>query len=113
MLYTQERVAKVTSQTILSYETGLRTLQVSTSLQFYGCLVRGDNKNFKEYLSRQSKILENMVDLVKIYLKFVFGFTRSAKPYYPYLLDCNLCRCIETILEFLNYQPKMNINIIV
>lgn len=75
--------------------------------------MRGDNTNFKEYLSRQSKILENMVDLVKIYLKFVFGFSRSAKPYYPYLLDCNLCCCIETILEFLNYQPKMNINIIV
>lgn len=46
-------------------------------------------------------------------MRFVTSFTRSNKPYYPQLMNGGVCACLETLLEFVNYQPTHNLNILV
>lgn len=75
--------------------------------------MRGDNRSLKESLNRQSNILEDILDLLKVYLRFSFNFSRSNKVYYPPLVDSGVCACMETLLQFINYQPTHNLNILV
>ncbi len=72
-------------------------------------LVQGDNFGFKEQLNKLTGNLEELLDLLKVYLKFSVGFTRNHRPYYSYLVDDKVCACLLAVREFISYQANTKI----
>jgi hypothetical protein len=108
-VFNEEFISKKSSSEVLVYELDWSRMDVETSLKFFAALVKGDNKGFKEVLGRQNGILEELLDLLRVYIKFILGFTKSNRPYYPYIIDSNLCACLGAIGEYTNYQANISV----